>query len=254
MIYFASDFHLGLDARLSSAEREMQIVRWLDQISSDATVVCIVGDIFDFWFEYKYVVPKGYFRFLTKVADLTAQGIEVHFFLGNHDMWMFDYFKKELGVQIHSDHILRSFGGKTFFIGHGDGYGPGDYTYKVIKKIFRNRICQFLFGWLHPNLGIPLASMLSKKSRQSSKEEYRYLGDDKEWLFQYAQSELEKNPEIDYFIFGHRHLCISRSINEKSTYVNLGEWLYNNSYARFNGQELEILFFEHPDGQVFGAE
>ena len=251
MIYFASDFHFGLDADLSSAARERQVVRWLDAISKDATEVFLVGDIFDFWFEYKKAVPKGFFRFMTKISEMTEQGIKVHFFLGNHDMWMFDYFEKELGVSIHKDNIQRTFNGKQFFIGHGDGYGPGDYMYKFLKKVFRNRICQFLFGWLHPDVGIPLADFLSKKSRQSEKDESRYLGDDKEWLFQYAREVVEKQPEIDYFIFGHRHLCIRRPLNDKSTYVNLGEWLHNNSYAKFDGTNLEILFFEKEDGRLF---
>lgn len=251
MIYFASDFHLGLDAHLSSSEREQQILRWLDEIRKDATEVYLVGDIFDFWFEYKLAVPKGFFRFMTKIAQLTSEGIKVHFFLGNHDMWMFDYFEKELDVEIHKDTILRTFGEKIFYIGHGDGLGPGDYNYKFLKRIFRNRVCQFLFGLLHPDLGIRLASFLSHKSRQSSKEENRYLGDDKEWLFQYAADKLKESPEIDFFIFGHRHLCIRRALNEKSTYVNLGEWLYNNSYARFDGEKLDILFFEQSEGQLF---
>jgi len=152
-VYFASDFHLGIDARLSSREREKQLVRWLEQIRKDAYSIYLVGDVFDFWFEYKTVVPKGYVRLLGKLAELRDEGIPIYFFTGNHDMWMFSYFEEELGIPIYREPIVREIMGKTFFIGHGDGLGPGDHGYKFIKRVFANPVCQWLFERLHPKIG-----------------------------------------------------------------------------------------------------
>lgn len=250
-IYFASDFHLGIDVKYSSAERERQIVAWLDIIKQDARQLYLVGDLFDFWFEYGHAVPRGYVRFLGKLAELSDAGIDLHIFTGNHDMWMFDYLEEELGAQIHRKPILQEIDGHIFFIGHGDGLGPGDHGYKLIKKVFASSICQWLFARLHPNFGIWLANTLSGWSRSKTKVEHEYFGDDEEWLLSYC-NEKSKEVDADYFIFGHRHLPIDRQLkNGKSRYINLGEWMNFNSYGVFDGKEMKIEFHQNAEGKVY---
>ncbi|MDX1942162.1 MAG: UDP-2,3-diacylglucosamine diphosphatase [Saprospiraceae bacterium] len=250
--YFASDFHLGVNAKLTSAERERQIIRWLNFISKDAEAIYLVGDVFDFWFEYKTVIPKGYTRLLGKLAELRDRDIPIYFFTGNHDMWVFHYFEQELGIPTYRKPILREIHGKTFFIGHGDGLGPGDHGYKFIKKVFANPVCQWLFARFHPNFGIWLANYFSGKSRALYPEAPGFLGEDKEWLVAYANYKLDITP-ADYYIFGHRHLPIDHILkNKTSRYINLGEWLHHNSYAVFDGKDVKIKFFENEGGKVWG--
>ena len=250
-IYFASDFHLGVNAKYTSAERERQIVRWLDQIKEDAEEIYLVGDVFDFWFEYSYVVPKGYIRLFGKLAELRDLGIPIYFFIGNHDMWMFNYFEDEFGIPIYREPIVKTIKGKTFFIGHGDGLGPGDHGYKFIKKVFANPICQWLFARIHPNFGIGLANFWSGRSRDSNGDESTFLGEDKEWLLIYANKKLD-TVAADFFVFGHRHLPIDYTLkNKTSRYINLGEWMNFNSYAVFDGNDLAIQFFENEEGTVY---
>jgi UDP-2,3-diacylglucosamine hydrolase len=250
--YFASDFHLGVNARLTSAERERQIVRWLDMVSRDAEAIYLVGDLFDFWFEYSSVVPKGYVRLLGKLAELTDADILIYFFTGNHDMWVFRYFEEELGIPTYRQPIVQAIHGKTFFIGHGDGLGPGDHGYKFIKKVFANKTCQWLFERLHPNFGIWLANFFSGKSRALYPEAPGFLGEENEWLIAYANRKLDIVP-ADYFIFGHRHLPIDHILkNGNSRYINLGEWLHHCSYAVFDGEDVELRFFENEEGVVYG--
>ncbi|MEX1003255.1 MAG: UDP-2,3-diacylglucosamine diphosphatase [Crocinitomicaceae bacterium] len=243
-IYFASDFHLGAPDYESSLEREKKIVRWLDMVKKDAAEIFLLGDVFDFWFEYKRAIPKGFVRIQGKIAELTDAGIPVHWFIGNHDMWIFDYIPKELGVQLHKTEIEREFGGKSFFIGHGDGLGPGDKGYKLIKKIFRSRFSHWLFARMHPNFGIGLANFSSRKSRAATgvKDETFY-GEDKEMLIQFCKSELQKKHR-DYFIFGHRHLPLEIELGEHSKYINLGDWISHNTYAVFDGETLSLETFE----------
>ena len=246
-IFFASDFHLGVPDEKSSLEREKKIVRWLDSIKEEAAEIYLLGDVFDFWFEYKRAIPRGFVRLQGKIAELTDSGIPVHWFIGNHDMWIFDYIPKELGVTMHRKEIERTFNGKNFFIGHGDGLGPGDHGYKFIKKVFRNRICQWLFARLHPNFGIGLANMFSKKSRASAAEaDATYYGD-KEMLTTYSK-EVLKNKEIDFFIFGHRHLPMIIELNDQTTYFNLGEWINYCTYGVFDGERFELKIFEPAEG------
>lgn len=242
-IYFASDFHLGVPTAAQSREREMTIVRWLDQIKTDAQAIYLVGDIFDFWFEYAYVIPKGFIRLQGKLAELVDAGIPIYFFTGNHDMWMFDYFKKELGIEIYREPIQREFGGKRFYIGHGDGLGPGDYSYKFLKRFFASKFCQWLFARLHPGFSFWIATSWSKKSRIASDKKEAFLGDENEWLAIYAKEILQKEP-FDYFVFGHRHLPLDIQLNENSRYINLGEWMNYRSYAVFDGKELQLRYFE----------
>ncbi|MBC8033499.1 MAG: UDP-2,3-diacylglucosamine diphosphatase [Chitinophagaceae bacterium] len=242
-IYFLSDFHLGAPDHNSSLRREKYIVRFLSSIQQDAESIFIVGDLFDFWYEYKNVVPKGYVRILGKLAELTDNGIAVHFFTGNHDMWMSGYFEKELNIPVYHAPKAFQFGEKKFYIGHGDGLGPGDHGYKFIKKIFRNRICRALFGALHPFTGIGLANYFSRKSRAATgSNDEHFLGADKEWLIIYCK-EVLKLQNYDYFIFGHRHLPIDFDLNGKSRYINLGDWIRYNSYAVFDGTRTELKYY-----------
>ena len=239
-IYFASDFHLGIDTSYTSRQREQFICTWLDEIKNDAEAIYLVGDLFDFWFEYKRVVPKGFVRFLGKLAELRDRGIDIFVFTGNHDMWLFDYFPKELTIPVWRNSRVLTIHGKKIFIGHGDGKGPGDTGYKRIKKIFASKLCQWLFARLHPNFGIWLANYLSGRSRQSGQVE-QFLGEDKEWLVQYANRKLETHPDIDYFIFGHRHLALDISLaNGKSRYINLGDWMELFTYAVMDGPDLRL--------------
>ena len=244
-VYFASDLHLGAPTLEISKAREKRFVKWLDNIKEEASALYLVGDLFDFWFEYKTVVPRGYLRFFGKLIELKDAGVEISVFTGNHDVWMFDYFQEELDIPVYYQPITQTIGNKTFFIGHGDGLGPGDKGYKLLKKVFTNRLCQWLFGCLHPNWAIGLANYFSRKSRGQEKPEDAFLGEDKEWLVQYAKRKLEQNADIDYFIFGHRHLPLDIRLSDKSRYVNLGDWIKYNSYAQFDGQDLQLCYFEN---------
>ena len=250
--FFASDFHLGVPGKLSSKEREKQLIRWLDMVAPQAAEIFLVGDLFDFWFEYKTVVPKGYTRILGKLAEISDRGIPIHFFTGNHDMWIFQYFEEELGIQTHRAPITRTLAGKQFLIGHGDGLGPGDHGYKFIKKVFANPFCQWLFERFHPNFGIGLANFWSHKSREVNPPSPVFYGAEGEWLVSYSNDYLQQN-DMDYFIFGHRHLTIDHQLkNGQSRYINLGEWLYTCSYATFDGQDLTLSFFENEFGKIYG--
>ncbi len=240
-VYFMSDSHLGAFGPSTSREREQLLVRWLDEVSRDAEAIYLLGDIFDFWFEYRRVVPKGYVRLLGKLAELTDRGIPVHYFRGNHDLWDFEYFRKELGVTMHKEPLEVSINGATFFIGHGDGLGPGDKGYKLMKWLFTCRLCQRVFAFLHPSLGMGLAGLLSKRSRVSNnkynKESYR--GEDHEYLVQYAKDILKKR-KVDYFVFGHRHLPLALDLMPGVRYVNTGDWITYFTYAVFDGHTLSL--------------
>ena len=222
-----------------SKVREQHIISWLDFIKRDAAELYLVGDIFDFWFEYSTVVPKGYIRFLGKLAELADLGIKITLFKGNHDMWMFGYLKEELNAEIISNEKVINLNGKSIYIHHGDGLGPGDAKYKFLKKIFRSSLCQWLFARLHPNLGIGIAQRWSKHSRISNKAEEKFLGEENEWLIVYAKEILEKQ-HYDLFIFGHRHLPYDIQLKNSSRIINLGEWINYHTYAVWDGQEIKL--------------
>ncbi len=242
-LYFASDFHLGVPDHASSLQRERRIVAWLDSIKKDAHTIYLLGDIFDFWFEYKHAIPKGHIRLQGKLAEIRDSGIPVVFFTGNHDMWMFDYFETELGIPVHREPAVLDVADKRFLIGHGDGLGPGDKTYKVLKKIFNSPVCQWMFARIHPNLGISIANRWSRNSRLSNnKKEEKFQGEEGEFLLVYCR-EMEQHTHHDYYIFGHRHLPLDIRINDNSRYVNLGEWVNYSTYAEYDGQRLELKTF-----------
>jgi len=239
-IYFLSDFHLGSPDYNNSLQREKKIVAFLESIRSNAAAIFIVGDMFDFWFEYKHVTPKGYVRLLGKLAEITDSNIPVHFFVGNHDMWMHDYFEKELNIAVYYEPKTFEWNGKKFFIGHGDGLGPEDHGYKFLKKVFRNRTCQTLFGLLHPYIGIGLANFFSRNSRKKTgNTDEVFLGEENEWLLIFSRQVLAKE-HYDYFIFGHRHLPIDIKLTDHSHYINLGDWIKYFTYAKFDGHETQL--------------
>lgn len=244
-IYFLSDFHLGAPNAADSLVREKKIIAFLDEIRPTAAEIFILGDLFDFWFEYKNVVPKGYVRILGKLAGITDAGIPVHFFVGNHDMWMKDYFQKEMNIQVYFEPTVFNLKGKKFLIGHGDGLGPGDHGYKFIKKVFRNPVSQWLFGILPPKLGLGLANYFSRKSRtQTGTTDEQFLGADKEWLILYSKEILQRE-HYDFFIFGHRHLPIDVKLNDNSRYINLGDWIKYFTYAAFDGGQVSLITYKH---------
>lgn len=242
-IYFSSDNHLGAPTPAESLPREKKFVRWLDMVKDDAAAIFLLGDLFDFWFEYKTVVPKGFVRVLGKLAELSDQGIPIYFFVGNHDLWMRDYFEKELNIPTFREPKEFVFNEKVFLIGHGDGKGPGDKGYKRMKKVFTNPVFNWLFRWFHPELGMRLAQYLSVKNKLiSGDEDKKFLGEDEEWLAQYAKRKLEAK-HYDYFIFGHRHLPMEIRLSEKATYINLGDWISHYTYGEFDGNSLQLKEF-----------
>ncbi|MBC7937077.1 MAG: UDP-2,3-diacylglucosamine diphosphatase [Rhizobacter sp.] len=243
-IYFLSDFHLGAPDATTSLAREKRVCRFLDSIKIDAAQIFIVGDLFDFWFEYRQVVPKGYVRILGKLADLTDSGIPVHFFVGNHDMWMKDYFQKELNIPVYFEPKEFVFNNKKFLIGHGDGLGPGDHGYKAMKKVFRHPLSKWMFGILPPYVGIGMANYFSRKSRaKTGLTDEVFMGEEKEWLIIYSKEILQQQ-HYDYFIFGHRHLPIDVMLNNNSRYINLGEWIKYDSYAVFDGENVALKYYK----------
>jgi len=239
-IFFASDNHFGAPNLEKSREREKIFVNWLENIRKDAAAIFLLGDLFDFWFEYKKVVPKGFVRVLGKLAEITDSGIPIYFFVGNHDLWMRDYFEKELNIKVFYRPKEFEINGKTFFLAHGDGLGPKDFGYKRMKKVFTNSFAKYLFRWLHPDIGVAIAQYFSLKNKLiSGKEQKKFLGKEKEFLIKYCERKLKKRHR-DFFIFGHRHLPISINLNEKSQYINLGDWINYYTYAEFDGKKTSI--------------
>ena len=239
-IYFLSDFHLGAPDAERSLIREKKIVGFLDSIRDDAHTIFIVGDMFDFWYEYRKVVPRGFVRLLGKIASMADEGIRFHFFVGNHDMWMKNYFQEELNVPVYFEPKEFDFNGKQFLIGHGDGLGPGDHGYKRLKKVFRNPACQWLFGILPPAIGMGIANYASRRSRAATgQSEEKFLGEEREWLLVYCR-EVSKQHHYDFFVFGHRHLPIDYRLDNGSRYINLGDWIHYDTYAVFDGEELKL--------------
>lgn len=238
-IYFLSDVHLGAPALMNNKDRELLFVDWLEKVSQDAAEIFLMGDIFDFWFEYKKVVPRGFTRVLGKIAEITDRGIPVHFFTGNHDTWVFDYLPSEIGVIVHRDIFRLNFSGKKFYLAHGDGLDGDDKGYKLLKKIFSSRLHQWLFSLIHPNLAIRLAHYWSRNSRLSKKIDGPDFKGEEEGLYKFAQSVL-LHEKVDFFVFGHRHRLADLKIGENSRFILLGEWIKTFSYGVFDGEKFEI--------------
>jgi UDP-2,3-diacylglucosamine hydrolase len=242
-IYFASDFHLGAPDPQQSRIRELRIIDWLENIRHDAEVIFLVGDLFDFWFEYKHVVPKGFVRFFGKLAELSDAGIEIIVFLGNRDMWMTVYFLKEFNIQTIRRPQTFTFNDKKFYVGHGDGLGADDFGYKILKVIFEGRIPRFLFGRiLHPNTGLHIGQVWTKNSWKKKRTAEQFLGEKKEHLVQYSKK-IESKEHHDFYIFGHRHTKVELDISPTAKYINLGDWIWYNSYAVFDGKNMQLLSY-----------
>lgn len=244
--YFITDAHLGSGA--DSPQRERDLVRWLESIEDDAQRLVMLGDIFDFWFTYKQAVPRGFVRLLGKMAELADNGVEIHFFIGNHDMWMFDYLEKEIGVVMHNEPEAMTIGGKRFLLGHGDGMGNQDRSYNLLKRVFRGRLNQWLFAGIHPNIGFPIAHRWSASSRKKHSVKYNgYFGDDHEAIYQYCKRRQQEKIDngvqpFDFFLFGHRHTPVVRPLGD-ATYINVGNWIENRDYAVFDGESMTLTSF-----------
>lgn len=247
-VYFASDFHFGIPDHASSLQRERLLIRWLEEVRKDAAEIFLMGDLFDFWFEYKTVIPKGFVRLLGKIAELCDAGIPVHLFRGNHDVWAFDYLNHELGLNLHRAPILRSFNGKVFLLTHGDGLGPGDHGYKFLKKVFESPLNQWLFRWLHPDIGTRLGLYFSKKSRIANRIREGKKEDQadytRERLYLFSKEHHEKHPGVHYYIFGHRHLPLHVPVSDISRCIILGDWTHHFTYAVFDGNQLELKTYK----------
>jgi UDP-2,3-diacylglucosamine hydrolase len=238
-IFFASDFHLGLNAGAPPVEREKKVVAWLNDIAREAGEIYLMGDVFDFWWEYKLVVPKGFTRFLGTVSAITDSGIPVHFFTGNHDMWIGDYLLKECGITLHTGPVTTTFNGRIFHLAHGEGLGPRNAGFKILLKIFRNKPLRVMYSALHPSIGVGIGHRWSLNSRLGKGITTDFMGEEKEDLVRYSRSVLE-NEKIDYFIFGHRHLAMTIKIREGAEIIFLGDWITSSSYAEWDGNNLML--------------
>lgn len=248
-VYFLSDAHLGSLAIEHGRMQERRLVRFLDDIKGKAAAVYLLGDMFDFWYEYRYVVPKGYTRFLGKLSELTDAGVEVHFFTGNHDIWAYDYLEKECGVILHKHALTTEIYGKTFFLAHGDGLGDKDVKFAFIRKVFHNRTCQRLFSALHPRWGMAFGLSWAKHSRLKRVNgcEPPYMGEDKEKLVLFAKDYLTTHPDINYFIFGHRHIELDLLLSRTSRLTIVGDWIRLFTYAVYDGEH--FFLEEYVEGE-----
>lgn len=240
-VYFVSDVHLGAPILKNNREREIRLVQWLEHIRPDCATLFLLGDIFDFWFEYKRAVPKGSVRFLAKICEFTDQGIPVHFFTGNHDIWAFDYLHNECGVTLHTHNQRININGKQFLIGHGDALNPKDKGYLFLYHIFHNPILQYGFRWIHPDLGILLAHKWSSHSRLENGhiEADSFRGEEKEEIVRFCRNTLQQQ-HFDFFIFGHRHLPVDLPLTNNSRYINTGDWITYYSFATFDGKTMKL--------------
>lgn len=244
-VYFLSDAHLGSLAIEHRRTQERRLVNFLDKIKNDASVIYLLGDMFDFWFEFKTVVPKGYTRFLGKLSELTDMGIEIHYFIGNHDIWCHDYLEKECGVIMHRSPVTTEIYDKTFYLAHGDGLGDPDHKFKMLRALFHNATLQKLFASIHPRWSMPLGLTWAKHSRlkRENGEEPDYMGEDKEWIVLYTKEYLKTHPDINFFIYGHRHIMLDLMLNRTARILILGDWIRFFSYVVFDGDTLELKQF-----------
>ncbi|MBS0011526.1 MAG: UDP-2,3-diacylglucosamine diphosphatase [Bacteroidales bacterium] len=243
-IYFASDFHLGLEVGMKPLDREKHIVKWMKSVAGSASAIYLVGDIFDFWWEYKSVVPKGFTRFLGTISELTDSGIEIHFFTGNHDMWISDYLSKECGMTLHTEPLHTELMGKKFYIAHGEGLGSGDRSYKILLWLFRNRMLRKMYSFLHPRIGLAIAHRWTKKSRLAKHHTAELKDPDNESLIKHARQLIRSN-KVDYFIFGHRHIALEYKLATDSTIFFLGNWFDAPAYVSWDGREAVLHMFNY---------
>ena len=250
-IYFVSDAHLGLPPQEKSLVREKLLVKWLEEKRKDAAAFYLLGDIFDYWFEYKKVVPRGFVRLLGKLADIGDAGIPVYFFTGNHDVWIFDYLPGETGVEVFRKPVSHSYQGKRFYLAHGDGLGPGGKGFKVLKKIFTSKFLQWMYARIHPNTATGFAHRWSRRSRFSKGNYVPWLGEEKEHLVLHSKK-IEQKEHFDFYIYGHRHVPKEHMLNENSKVIYLGDWFVNFSYGEFDGKDVRLRFYEDEGKRMRG--
>lgn len=246
-IYFASDAHLGARFHQDPLVVEKKLVRWLDSIKEDALAIYFLGDMFDYWYEYKYVAPKGFTRFLGKLAELSDSGIEIHIFIGNHDIWMFDYLPNEIGAVIHRDVLTVDLLGKRFFLGHGDEVDYRSKAFRFIRALFRNKFCQWLYAGIHPRwtFGFALGwSLNSRKSGLAKEGAQEYKGESNEYMVLFAKEYLRSHPDINFFIFGHRHIMLDLMLSRTARLLIAGDWMTLFSYIVWDGENLVLEQFE----------
>ena len=242
-IYFLADAHLGAKSHSNTIDTERKLCRWLDSVKHDAHSIYLLGDIFDYWYEYKHVVPKGFTRLLGKLAEITDSGIEVHFFIGNHDLWLTDYLAKECGMILHLEPLITEIKGSKFFLAHGDGLGDESRSFKFLRRVFHSKFLRKCFSAIHPRWTIPLAHAWSGSSREGGGIT-GFLGEENEYLIRYAKGKLKEDSEINYFVFGHRHIMLNLPIAEQCSVVMLGDWITLFSYGVFDGVKLELKRWE----------
>lgn len=244
LTYFLSDFHLGARYFDNPLENERRIVRFLDSIKDSAEEIYLLGDILDYWYEYRYVVPRGFVRFLGKLAELSDNGIKIYWFIGNHDIWIFDYLPSELGINVIDGELVRKIGGKTFFLAHGDGVGKRNCLFRLLRSLFRNKLCQKLYAAIHPRWTIPFALNWSRNSR-SDDAFPEYLGEGKEYLEVFAKDYCNgNNPHVDFFVFGHRHIMLDKKVASNTRLIILGDWIHFFSYAVFDGDKISLKQYD----------
>lgn len=244
-VYFLADAHLGSKSHADSIETERKLCRWLDSVRDDAAVIFLMGDIFDYWYEYRYVVPKGFTRLLGKLGEMTDAGIEIHFFAGNHDLWLSDYLSRECGLILHLEPYITEMGGRKFFLAHGDGLGDDSRSFHFLRKVFHSKFLRTCFSAIHPRWTIPLAHAWSNSSRDS-RGVVPYMGEEREHLVRFAREKLVEMPDINYFIFGHRHVLLDLPIAARSRVIILGDWITLFSYAEFDGEDLQLKQYKNP--------
>jgi len=250
-VYFASDFHLGRDSLHTSAEREVLICQWLQDIKTTAEKIYLVGDLFDYWYEYRRVIPRGNDLFKSTLLQLRREGIPIEIFTGNHDLWMGDYFEQDLDIRVHKNPITVQHHNKSIHIGHGDGLGPGDHGYKFLKSIFSNRLCQWAFSRLHPNFALAFMDFCSKLGDKNQTERDRFVSFDQEWLVQFVETN-HKSLNCDYYLYGHRHIPIIYDLSTgNSTYYNIGEWMNQYTYGVLENGELSLKQHIRQDIEIY---
>lgn len=251
-IYFISDAHLGSWAIPHHRQQERRLVRFLDEIKNRASTIYMLGDMFDFWYEYKMVVPRGFTRFLGKISELTDMGVEVHYFTGNHDIWCRDYLQEECGVILHREPITIELADKVFYLAHGDGLGDPDWKFKIIRSLFHSKICQTLFSCVHPRWGMLFGLSWAKHSRmkRGDKGEPVYMGEDKECLVLYAKKYLQEHPDVNYFLFGHRHIELDLMLSKQCRLLILGDWINQFTYAVYDGENMFMENYVEGETQV----
>lgn len=249
-IYFISDLHLGMSPAGDSRQRENLVVEWLASISGDARELWLMGDTFDYWFEYRKVVPRGFVRFLGELARLSDGGVEIHMFTGNHDVWIFDYLPSEVGLKVHRKPLMKEWDGRRFFLGHGDGLLKSDRGYRLLQGVFKSRTMQWLYTRIHPNGSMAFAQWWSRSSRNKKGAFVPFLGEDREHQIIYARQKIREEPGISYFVFGHRHIPFDIRLDEDSRVICLGDWISNFTYAVFDGKDLQLKRYLEDKGEI----